>query len=69
VQLTNTEIQSNLRAIANDTPAILTISASAVKALKPRDLDGYATNQKTNVTEIALAEHQKALRHRHRHWQ
>ena len=63
----DTEIQSNLRAIANDTPAILTISASAVKALKPRDLEGYATSQNINVTEIAHAEHQKARRHRH--WQ
>ena len=58
----DTEIQSNLRAIANDTPAILT-SASAVKALKPRALEGYATSQNINVTETAHAEHQKARRH------
>jgi hypothetical protein len=53
VQL-NTQIQSNLGAIANDTSAI-TVSASAVKALSPRR-NSYATRRKMNVTEIAHAE-------------
>jgi hypothetical protein len=62
VQL-NTQIQSNLLAIANDTSAI-TISASAVKALTSRALEGYATRLKMNVTKIAHAKHHKARRHR-----
>jgi hypothetical protein len=56
VQL-NTQILSNLDAIANDTSAI-TIIVSVVKALVPQ-INCYATRQKTNVKEIAYAKHLK----------